>query len=221
MRTARNALRPLYSGSAARRVRFILEMGYFDRLWGMLPDVEPEHFTRRRDFLLAALTPGASVIDVGCGAGAFAEALAREGFSVVGVDVAAEAVRRARERVPGVEFRVCGADELPCASHSFDAAWLGEVLEHVQDGLGLLAEVERVLRPGGLAIVTTPDHGALLRLRLGLSRRAFERHFEPRSDHVRFFTPRSLGGLLAAADFERVAVARGPGLLLATARAAG
>lgn len=196
-------------------------MGYFDRLWSMLPDVTPEHFARRRDFLLAALAPGSSVIDVGCGAGAFAQALAQGGFGVVGVDVAAEAVRRARERVPGVEFLVCGPDTLPCASDSFDAAWLGEVLEHVQDGLGLLAEVQRVLRPGGLAIITTPDHRALLRLRLGLSRRAFERHFEPRSDHVRFFTATSLVDLLAAADFDRVVLARPRGLLLATARAAG
>ncbi len=180
-------------------------MGYFERLWSELPDAPPERFERRRDFLLASLPVGARVLDVGCGSGWFAEALAAAGFAAVGVEVAAEAVRRARGRCPELEFALAGEDgELPFAPASFDAAWLGEVLEHVQDGLGLLGEVARVLAPGGLLLASTPDHSRALRLWLGLSSRAFERHFEPRSDHVRFFTRRSFDALLEAAGFEEI-----------------
>ena len=196
-------------------------MAYFERLWSELPDVVPERFERRRDFLIAALAPGSRVLDVGCGSGWFCEALAAAGFAAAGVDVAAEAVRRARARCPEVEFQVTGeGGELPFAPGAFDAAWLGEVLEHVQDGLGLLAEVARVLVPGGQLIASTPDHGAALRLWLGLSVRAFERHFEPRSDHVRFFTRRTLGELLAAAGYEQLEIHARRGSLFVSSRAA-
>jgi 2-polyprenyl-3-methyl-5-hydroxy-6-metoxy-1,4-benzoquinol methylase len=196
-------------------------MGYFERLWSELPDAAPEHFAIRREFVIGALEPGSRVIDVGCGAGWFCGALAAAGFSVTGVEVAHEPLRRARERFPELDFvLVSGGGELPLAAASFDGAWLGEVLEHVQDGLGLLWEVARVVGPGGRLAVSTPDHGWGLRLRLGISRRAFEAHFEPRSDHVRFFTRRSLAALLAAGGFEQIQIRRRRGVLLVSARAA-
>jgi 2-polyprenyl-3-methyl-5-hydroxy-6-metoxy-1,4-benzoquinol methylase len=195
-------------------------MGYFERLWRELPDVAPEHFELRRAFVISALEPPSRVIDVGCGSGWFSGALAAAGFSVVGVDVAEEPVRRAAARHGDPEFVVVGGERLPFADGAFDAAWLGEVLEHVQDGLGLLAEVARVVGPGGRLVLSTPDHAWALRLWLGVSRRAFEAHFEPRSDHVRFFTRRSLVALLDAGGFEHVEIRRARGVLLATARAA-
>jgi 2-polyprenyl-3-methyl-5-hydroxy-6-metoxy-1,4-benzoquinol methylase len=194
---------------------------YFERLWSELPDVVPERFERRRELLVAALAPGARVLDVGCGSGWFSQALERAGFTVSGVDVASEALRRARERCPSLEFALPGeGGELPFATGCFDSAWLGDVLEHVQDGLGLLAEVHRVLVPGGLLVASTPDHGRALRLWLGISARAFERRFEPRSDHVRFFTRRSLRALLEAAGFAEIEIRARRGGLWATARAA-
>jgi len=196
-------------------------VAYFERLWSELPDAVPEHFERRRDFLIATLEPGSRVLDVGCGAGWFCAALADAGFAVAGVDVASGAIARARARCPDVQFEVSGeGGELPFAPAAFDAAWLGEVLEHVQDGLGLLAAVARVLVPGGRLIASTPDHGRALRLWLGLSARAFERHFEPRSDHVRFFTSRTLGELLEAAGYEEPEIHARRGSLLASSRAA-
>ena len=195
-------------------------MAYFERLWSDLPDATPEQFALRRDFAISALAGRARVLDVGCGAGAFSGAFAQAGFAVAGVDVAAEALRRARAAFPAIEFVAAGESDLPFADGSFDGAWIGEVLEHVQDGLGLLGEVARVLAPGGRIAVSTPDHGWLLRLRLGLSRRTFERHFEPRSDHVRFFTRRSLSSLLCAGGFEQIAIRAQRGMLLATAAAA-
>jgi 2-polyprenyl-6-hydroxyphenyl methylase/3-demethylubiquinone-9 3-methyltransferase len=194
---------------------------YFERLWSELPDVVPERFERRRELLVATLAPGARVLDIGCGSGWFSQALDSAGFTVSGVDVAGEALRRARERCPGVEFALAGErGELPFATGCFDAAWLGDVLEHVQDGLGLLAEAHRVLVPGGLLVASTPDHGRALRLWLGISARAFERRFEPRSDHVRFFTRRSLRALLDAAGFAEIEIRARRGGLWATARAA-
>jgi SAM-dependent methyltransferase len=192
---------------------------YFERLWSELPDAAPEHFELRREFMLEALAPGSKVIDVGAGAGWFAAALAGAGCSVVGVEVAQEPVRRARERFPALEFVVVPEGRLPFAAAAFDGAWLGEVLEHVADVVGLLDEVARVLAPGGRLALSTPAHGWRLRLALGVSRRAFERHFEPRADHLRFFTDATLERLLAACGFEQIAIRARSGVLLATARA--
>ncbi|HZL54568.1 MAG TPA: class I SAM-dependent methyltransferase [Solirubrobacteraceae bacterium] len=194
-------------------------MAYFERLWSELPDTPPERFQARRDFLIASLHPGSRVLDVGCGAGWFCEALEAGGFEAVGVDVAGEAIRRARERCPSVEFALVAEHELPYADGSFDAAWLGETLEHVQDGIALLEEIHRVIKPGGRLIVTTPDHGRLLRLRLGLSTRAFEEHFEPRSDHVRFFTQRTLRTLLETCGYGELDIHARRGCLFLTTAA--
>lgn len=192
-------------------------MAYFERLWNELPDAAPEQFEIRRKFVLGVLGRCSRIVDVGCGTGWFADALAQTGCAVVGVEVAQEPVRRARIRFPSLEFVVTGEHELPFPAGSFDGAWLGEVLEHVADVIGLLEEVARVLLPGGRVALSTPDHGWMLRLRLGISRSAFEAHFEPRSDHLRFFTARTLESLLTAVGFEQIQVRHQSGVLLASA----
>ena len=191
---------------------------YFDHLWGA-GGGEPERFGLRLEFLASSLPAGARVLDVGCGEGWFSAALHEAGHSVVGADVSAVAVERARARAPEVEFAVGEETRLPFDDSAFSVAWLGEVLEHVRDGIGLLEDVARVLGPGGRLLASTPDHPWWLRLRLGLDRRAFERHFEPRADHLRFFTRRTLAELLDAGGFEEIAMRARRGTLLVSARA--
>jgi 2-polyprenyl-6-hydroxyphenyl methylase/3-demethylubiquinone-9 3-methyltransferase len=191
---------------------------YFEEIWAQVPPAAtPERFALRRDFVRARVARGERVLDLGCGEGDFTAALAAVGAKVVGVDVAAEPLRRARLRFPGLEF-VQVSDALPFACGAFDVVWAGEVLEHVQDGLGLLAQIARVLAPAGRLLVSTPDHGAWRRLSVALSRRRFETCFDPRSDHLRFFTAGSLRSLLAAAGFDDAEVRSARGSLLASAQ---
>jgi ubiquinone/menaquinone biosynthesis C-methylase UbiE len=157
------------------------------------------------------------VLDLGCGLGDFAGALASHGVLVTGCDVSEVALRTARRRHPDVEFVRSGA-RLPFEDDAFDAVWASEVLEHAQDVLGLLAEVQRVLHGSGRLLLSTPDHGPARRLWLGLSRRAFERNFDPRSDHVRFFTARTLRESLEACGLGDAQIASAGGVLLATVR---
>ena len=105
---------------------------------------------------LAALVAAADVhgterlLDLGCGAGDFTAALAAAGASPVGVDVAEAALRRARERHPGLDFRVVPLDgPLPLEDCEFGLVWASEVIEHVADTARWLSEVRRVLAPGG------------------------------------------------------------------------
>ena len=179
---------------------------YHEALWQRIPPgLEPSDFTLRRRFLLERVQAGERVLDVGCGEGRFAAELARVGARVVGVDVAQEPLRRARERDPQLDLRLTpplGEWELEDAS--FDAVWAGEVIEHVADTAAWLSEIRRVLRSGGSLLLSTPAHEPLALLRLALSRRAFARHFDPRGDHLRFFSRATLAQLLADFRFTEI-----------------
>jgi 2-polyprenyl-3-methyl-5-hydroxy-6-metoxy-1,4-benzoquinol methylase len=165
------------------------------------------------------------VLDVGCGEGQFTTELARAGAQALGADVASEALRRARARDAHIEWQLIPAlGQWPLADASFDLVWAGETIEHVADTGAWMSEVRRVLRPQGVLLLSVPAHGFAARLAMALWVRRFEQHFDPRSDHLRFYTAGSLRALLSDFRFERIdvrAAAGVPGarrLLLASAR---
>ncbi|MGA2165380.1 MAG: class I SAM-dependent methyltransferase [Solirubrobacteraceae bacterium] len=180
---------------------------YHESLWETVPEgIRPPYMQARLDFLLAHVPPGARVLDVGCGEAWFTAALAQAGREAVGIDVAEEPLRRARAREPGLDLRCVPAEGewSSLGDVSFDAVWAGEVIEHVADTAGWLSQVRRVLRSGGALVLSAPAHALLTRLALGLSGRAFAAHFDPRSDHLRFYTRRTLVALLQDFGFERI-----------------
>ena len=179
-------------------------MGYVDDVWDAVPEgAEPELFALRRDFLLAYVEPGLRVLDVGCGEGAFSAALLAAGARPVAVDVADEPLRRLRGRFPDLDDvrRAHIGEPLPLTDDEVDAAWAGEVIEHVVDVGAFCSELRRVVKPGGRLILTTPDHPRTLLARLAVRPEAFDEHFDPYTDHVRFFSGRTLTRVLEDAGF--------------------
>jgi SAM-dependent methyltransferase len=110
-------------------------------------------------WVLAPLAPraGASLLDVACGAGAFAEFAAGQGLRVTGTDLSDVAVEAARERVPSAEFVAGDAEALPFEDGAFDHVTCLGSLEHFPHPDAGAAELRRVLEPGGRALVFVPN----------------------------------------------------------------
>jgi SAM-dependent methyltransferase len=102
---------------------------------------------------------GRRLLDVGCGTGGVLAELAAEG-TVVGIDRDELALRFCRDRGLGAVVRA-SALQLPFGDASFDVCVMMDVLEHLDDEGVLLREVRRLLRPGGVALISVPAFQAL------------------------------------------------------------
>jgi 2-polyprenyl-6-hydroxyphenyl methylase/3-demethylubiquinone-9 3-methyltransferase len=102
---------------------------------------------------------GKSALDVGCGGGILAEEFAAAGFDVTGVDPSENSLQTARAHAArnGLQiiYRACAAECLPFPTASFDVVYCCDVLEHVQDPGQCLAEMARVIKPGGVFFFDT------------------------------------------------------------------
>jgi len=118
-------------------------------------------------FLLPHLEATAAVLDIGCGPGSISLDLAERAASLVGVDAAPEAVKRAEHdrRARGVtnaSFRVADVYELPFGDGSFDVVFGHQVLQHLAEPVSALEEAKRVLVPGGILAVRDADYGTMV-----------------------------------------------------------
>lgn len=143
---------------------------------------------------------GSRVLEAGCGLGRFTVAAHALGYRAEGLDWAADTVERLRARFPGIPWHVGDVRELDFPDGTFDAVYSPGVCEHFEEGPGaILAETRRVLRPGGIAVISAPCFNRLLRrraARLFPSRR-------PRGEFYQYaFTPDGMAGLLARQGFE-------------------
>jgi SAM-dependent methyltransferase len=131
--------------------------------WGSAHEfVGPRHELREQlllDLFLSA-RPGPEVLDAGAGQGSLSAKLAALGFEVTSTDASPAAVEVLRERVSG-QALAADVTSLPFADQTFDAAVLGEVLEHVEDDRAALVEIARVLRPSGVLTLSVPANPKL------------------------------------------------------------
>jgi SAM-dependent methyltransferase len=106
---------------------------------------------------LSGLARGAQVADLGCGSGVFTELLRREGYASVGLDISPRLVALGRSKYPGLELIEGDAENLPFGSESLDGVLLSGLVHHFPDPRRLIAEVRRVLKPGGRFVGFDPN----------------------------------------------------------------
>ncbi len=152
----------------------------------------------------------AALLDVGCGGGAILSAIARPDMRLCGIEVSPEAVRAVIDR--GFEGRVADLEEgkLPYASDSFDVVLCYDVFEHLFAPEGLLREIRRVLKDGGVALLCVPNTlNAFNRLVFALGdyvdiMDTSHRTSELFSNHIRLFSKSLFERFLASASFRSI-----------------
>jgi ubiquinone/menaquinone biosynthesis C-methylase UbiE len=163
-------------------------------------------------FLLPHLRPGLDILDVGCGVGAIALDLAAtvEPRRIVGVDPDTDQLAAARRTAADrgltvAEFEPGSVYELPFEDGSFDVVYANAVLLYVREPVRALAELRRVLRPGGVAAVSDDDISTVVFSpdlpRLRLAPDLFVRAVAHQGGDATY--SRHLRGLMLAAGFTR------------------
>jgi 2-polyprenyl-3-methyl-5-hydroxy-6-metoxy-1,4-benzoquinol methylase len=186
------------------------DLGASARCAGWVADIERE---RGRPF-----TADDVFLEVGCGTAALAAAVAAHAGTVVATDLSMRWLVLAKKRlaehaIENVQLVCCGAED-PCfAAGAFDAVGAADVIEHVPRPEGLLAGARRVLRPGGMLFLTTPNRFSLSLephvrlwgvgyLPLPLARRYVRAVRKAPYDHVWLLSARRLRRLLTAERFD-------------------
>ena len=108
------------------------------------------------DVLRRFVPKGGRVLDVGLGTGFNAHLVQTEGYEVEGVEPADDAIAYAKKKAPAVTVIKSGFPSAEIVSEKYDAVLLLDVLEHLEDDARALADVHRILKPGGVVLITVP-----------------------------------------------------------------
>lgn len=144
-----------------------------------------------------------TILALGCDEVFLAPQLTEYSSDVTVLDTPGGQLTQVARRFPEIAFlRHNPAHPLPFAHDTFDAIWCCEFLDRIFDPTAALAEMHRVLNPGGRLLVTVPDHGTLRTVLIALFK--WEEHFAPTNPRIRHFTRGMLAKLARRAGFEHV-----------------
>jgi SAM-dependent methyltransferase len=138
------------------------DVNWSEELEALHEDASRDHFmdvwtrTALRD-AIAGIDPKV-ILDAGCSSGYLLEDLRGDhpGARLLGVDLVASGLRRAKALVPEAELLLADVCDLPIEDGTVDAVVSANLLEHVPDDVGAIAEFHRVLRPGGILAIVIP-----------------------------------------------------------------
>ncbi len=124
---------------------------------GQFNENTSEHLHRYA--LATSLCEGKIVLDIACGDGYGSNMLARYAKFVTGVDIDEPTIALAKEKykLPNLEYKTGRADKIPCEDNYFDILISFETLEHHDKHNEMMGEIKRVLKPGGVCLISTPD----------------------------------------------------------------
>jgi 2-polyprenyl-3-methyl-5-hydroxy-6-metoxy-1,4-benzoquinol methylase len=155
---------------------------------------------------IAHVPAGARILDMGCGSGYLCGQLLQSGYRVTGVDPSQSGIETARRTFPNGRFEVASATDpaLPMIlNERFEAVVSMETIEHVYSAALFLKNSREMLESKGVLVISTPYHGYLKLLLLGISGR-MESHLQPNLEggHIKFWSRATLGRAFREHGFE-------------------
>jgi ubiquinone/menaquinone biosynthesis C-methylase UbiE len=168
---------------------------FYDTKWSFYVEASTNETIRR-----LSLKPNARVLDVGCGTGALLMKLARRGDLVLcGVEPVPEMLAVARRKLPDtVSLQQAWAEEIPHPSEKFDVVVCSSIFHYIREPAKALLEMRRVLKPGGVLVLTDWCRDFVL----GKLYDAFLRAFDPA--HFRTYTQAECASLLRHNGFGEI-----------------
>lgn len=171
-------------------------------------DKETAYFQTPRREMLAFIPAGVtSILEIGCGTGAFGALAKRQlGCRYVGVELFESAAAEARPRLDEVHVLDVQTSELPFSPAAFDCLVCNDVLEHLVDPWAVLKTLKTFVRPGGFIVSSIPN----VRFSEVVKDLVFRKRWEYRDQgvldrtHLRFFTEHSIRALMESAGAEVV-----------------
>jgi SAM-dependent methyltransferase len=179
---------------------------YWTELWDQLATAQPYDRERRghlpyqlRETFARWVEPNARVLEAGCGLGHFTVAAHARGFRAEGLDWSEKTIARCRQLFPDIPWHLGDVRRLEFEDGAFDAVYSPGVCEHFEEGpTRILSETRRVLRTGGIAVVSTPCFNGWLQARSA--------RFAAREQNGEFyqyaFTPEGMSRLLELLGFD-------------------
>ncbi|MFT6866737.1 MAG: ubiquinone/menaquinone biosynthesis C-methylase UbiE [Cyclobacteriaceae bacterium] len=122
-----------------------------------IPSDNPIHQRLLKAYDLAIPYIKGDMLELGCGEGRGVELLAPKADSYLALDKIAEVINELKEKYPNFSFESSVFPPMRIADDSFDTIVTFQVIEHIQDDALFLKEIQRILRPGGTALISTPN----------------------------------------------------------------
>jgi len=136
---------------------------FYDRFSGQWEDKINDRETKKRlnivfgRLLKPSELKNKKFLEVGCGLGYFSNRAYKLGAKVTGIDTGPNLIKINKKKTPNAKFLVASASRLPLKDNSFDIVLSTEVIEHVEDQERSIKEMIRVLKKGGILVITTPN----------------------------------------------------------------
>jgi len=146
------------------------------------------------------------ILDAGCGTVINSVYMQNLGHRMTGCDISSVALKKFRQRLPGREAVKCNLNQsLPFSEKKYDLVFASEVIEHLHDPLFFATECYRILKPGGMLLLSTPNSAFWIYRLFALFGKTLSELQHP--GHIRFFSKASLMGILRKAGFSEARMA--------------
>ncbi|MFC1781635.1 class I SAM-dependent methyltransferase [Planctomycetota bacterium] len=178
------------------------QQDHYDEIWrkGLVSGKEQRgNFRTNVEFLteIDLIRPDDRILEIGCGIGSIVSELSKQGYHIIGTDISNEAIAYGLKKYGDIDLQVRAAENLPFEDKSFNIVLSFDLFEHIARIDKHIAQVNRVLCPGGYYIFQTPNKYSNV-----IFETCYHKSFKWKREHPSLHTPGQLKRRLSGHGFE-------------------